>query len=53
MATKIKIFNLCSEFEETINDFIKDKKVINILQSECNETTTITVVYDDLKTGGI
>jgi hypothetical protein len=53
---KIKIFtNECSrsEMEENINEFIKDKKVIDIKQSESIEgqehcfSFTLTVMYED------
>lgn len=50
---KVRIFCESNKktLEERINDFIKDKCVVNMLQSqvECNccVCTTITILYED------
>ncbi|MCX7842952.1 MAG: hypothetical protein N2489_07750 [Clostridia bacterium] len=53
---KIKVFksNSVERIENSVNEFIKDKKVIRILQSECYRqenkewSLTFTVLYDDI-----
>ena len=44
--TKIKFFNE-KDTEKSINDFMKDKDIVDVKISECNDDTTVMVIYKE------